>query len=180
MVKLIERSSAAGLLPIQKGDLELQEITGLKITSVQPFKGKAKVLATALKKATKLPTPLARQSVSAGPWRCLPAGLDTWFLFGPEGLAGLDGAAVTDQSDGWTGLRLSGHAAPDVLARLVPIDLREVSFPTDRAAKTLLNHMALIIEHRGDGFDLWVFRSMTATAIHEIEAAMIAVTARQA
>jgi heterotetrameric sarcosine oxidase gamma subunit len=178
VVKLIERSPFAGLLPIQKGDLALEEISGVKITSVQPFAGQMKSVATALKKATKLPMPGVGQSVSAGTWRCFPAGLDTWFVFGPEVLSALQGAAVTDQSDGWSGLRLSGKAAPDVLARLVPIDLREPAFPPDRAARTLLNHMALIIERRKDGFDLWVFRSMAKTAVHEIEAAMTAVSER--
>ena len=178
MVKLIERTPAAGLLPIQKGDLALEEITGLKVTSLQPFKGQAKALATALKKLTKLPAPEIGRSHSAGPWRCISAGLDTWFVFGSEALREVPGAATTDQSDGWAGLRLSGAKAADVLARLVPIDLREVAFPTDRAAKTLLNHMALIIDRRNDGFDLWVFRSMVKSAVHEIDVALQAVVAR--
>jgi heterotetrameric sarcosine oxidase gamma subunit len=178
VVKLIERSPAAGLLPIQKGDLALEEITGVKITSFQPFKGQMKAVAAALKKATKLPAPDVVQSVSAGAWRCVPAGFETWFVFGPEVLSSLPGAALSDQSDGWAGLRLTGKAAPDVLARLVPLDLRNNAFPTDKSAKTMLNHMALIIDRRKDGFDLWVFRSMVKTAVHQIEAAMTAVSAR--
>jgi heterotetrameric sarcosine oxidase gamma subunit len=178
VVKLIERSPFAGMLPIQKGDLALEEIAGVRITGVQPFKGQMKAVATALKKATKLAAPVVGQTTSAGPWRCISAGLETWFVFGPESLSDLPGAAVSEQSDGWAGLRLTGRSAPDVLARLVPIDLRDSAFPPDRAAKTLLNHMALIIDRRADSFDLWVFRSMAKTAVHEIDAAMTSVSAR--
>ena len=43
---------------------------------------------------------------------------------------------MTDQSDGWTVLALSGAAAVDVLARLVPVDLRLAAFPVGGALRT--------------------------------------------
>jgi len=36
--------------------------------------------------------------------------------------------AVVDQSDGWAALRVTGAGAVDVLARLVPVDLRPQVF----------------------------------------------------
>jgi sarcosine oxidase subunit gamma len=111
-------------------------------------------------------------------WRCLSFDYAHVFLIGPGEMPEFNGIAVTDQSDGWVCLRLSGPKAVDVLARLVPLDLRRTAFADDACAKTLLGHMPLLITRSEGGFDLMTFRSMTQTAIHELEHAMKAVTAR--
>ena len=46
-----------------------------------------------------------------------------------RGCAGATGAAVTDQSDGWAGMVLTGATRREVLARLVPLDLGPTAFP---------------------------------------------------
>ena len=38
-------------------------------------------------------------------------------------------AALTDQTDGWASLTLTGPHATDALLRLVPLDLRPAAFP---------------------------------------------------
>ena len=96
----------------------------------------------------------------------------------PEGLDGL--AAVTDQSDAWIVVRLEGAGAEDVLARLVPIDLRGRAFPQDSAARTLLGHMSVGIVRVPGGFEIRAFRSMAGTLAHELGRAMRAVAARGA
>jgi sarcosine oxidase gamma subunit len=55
--------------------------------------------------------------------RIVWTGRDQAFLIGVS-LPELEGAALTDQTDGWAVLALSGAGAVDVLARLVPVDLR--------------------------------------------------------
>ena len=66
-----------------------------------------------------------------------------------------------------------------MLARLVPLDLRPASFADGAAARSLLGHMSLAIRRTGAaGFELLVFRSMAATAVHEIGAAMTSVAAQ--
>jgi sarcosine oxidase subunit gamma len=73
-------------------------------------------------------------------------------------------AAVTDQSDGRTILHVSGSAARDVLAKLVPIDLHPAAFPPDATALTLAGHIPVQIWHSPpDGFELACFRSYAET-----------------
>jgi sarcosine oxidase subunit gamma len=88
-------------------------------------------------------------------------------------------AALTDQTDGWAGLSLTGPKGPDVLARLMPVDLRSAAFPVGHAVRAPLNHMNAILMRRGAyDFVLLVFRSMAQTAWHELEGAMQTLAAR--
>ena len=110
--------------------------------------------------------------------RIVWAGREQAFLTGVEPPA-LEGAALTDQSDGWTVLTLAGAGAVDVLARLVPMDLRLGAFPVGQALRTQLNHMNVVILRTGDhAFEILGFRSMARTAWHELEAAMQMLAAR--
>lgn len=116
---------------------------------------------------------------AAGDLRLVWTGRDQAMLVGappPEGLR----AALTDQSDGWVCLALTGPGAEAVLARLVPLDLRAAAFPPGRAARSGLNHMPLILWREGDGFRLMTFRSMARTAWAEIADAMRHLAARRA
>jgi len=105
-------------------------------------------------------------------------GPDQAFLIGrpaPD-LTGL--AATTDQSGGWTALRLSGALAVDVLARLVPLDLRHMT--PGQSARAPLGHMQMVLMREADSFLILVFRSMARTAWSEIEEAMKILAARKA
>jgi heterotetrameric sarcosine oxidase gamma subunit len=112
--------------------------------------------------------------------RIVWTGRDQAFLIGvspPE----IEGAALTDQTDGWSVLALSGAGAVDVLARLVPVDLRLAVCPVGSALRTGLNHMNVVILRTGDhSFEVMVFRSMARTAWHELETTMSMVAARLA
>jgi len=73
-------------------------------------------------------------------------------------------AAVTDQSDGRTILRVSGPAARNALAKLVPIDLHPSAFPSNATSLTLAGHIPVQIWHSPpDGFELACFRSYAET-----------------
>ena len=86
---------------------------------------------------------------------------------------------MSDQSDGWVVLEVGGAGAVDVLARLVPADLRLAAFPVGRAIRSQLNHMNVVILRGGDhAFEIMVFRSMARTAWHELETTMHMVAAR--
>ena len=110
--------------------------------------------------------------------RIVWTGRDQAFLTGADCPA-LEGAAVTDQSDAWALLAVSGTGAVDALARWMPVDLRLAAFPVGRVLRTQLNHLNVIILREGDyAFEIMVFRSMARTAWHEIEAAMQMLAAR--
>lgn len=179
MPELFAKSALAGQTPLVLGNATLAEATLPQITSLAPLRGREKALAQGLK-AMGLAFPAPNGMAAKGAARILWTGRDQAFLIGadPAPLAGL--AAITDQSDGWCGLTLTGADAPEVHARLVPLDLRATAFPPGRVARAPLNHMQMILLREADGFLLLVFRSMARSAWHEIAAAMSAVAARAA
>jgi sarcosine oxidase subunit gamma len=127
-------------LPIEAGGVRLTAHDPGRLTLVAPFRGQQGAVSAALDRALGLGLP------GPGETRTASAARASWFGRGqalvigadiPGGL--LDGlAAVTDQSDGWTCLRLGGLGVAEVLARLTPIDLREPAFPPGTTARTLL------------------------------------------
>lgn len=172
MADLTAKTPCAGLLPLDMAGISLQEVTPAALTSVAPFHGQAKAVSAALKKA-----------VGAG----LPAtgrreGAVTWFgdgLYLVTGQVSLDGAAITDQSDAWAVVEIAGPGVEDVLARLIPIDLRASDFAEGAVARTMLAHLSVAIIRSGPrAFEIMVMRSMAATLVHDLKTAMQGVAAR--
>ncbi len=179
MASLIEKSACDGLLPVTLGTMILTEAAPRRITSVAPFPGQDKAVAAALK-GLGLTWPAPNRAVVRGDAGCLWAGRGQAFLIGADP-AGLDGiAALTDQSGAWAAMHLSGAGHEAALARLVTVDLRLAAFPVGHVARTGLNHMMAVLHRTApDAITIMVFRSMAATAVHEITVAMRSVTARQ-
>jgi sarcosine oxidase subunit gamma len=160
----------------------LSEAAPAPLWSIAPYRGKASALSAALEAAHGLPLPAPGALHGTGGTRIAWAGLDLAFLMGAAPDPALAAhAALTDQSDGWAHLVLEGPAARDALARLVPVDLSPAACPAGSARRTLIGHMnALILHPGGDRFELLVFRSMAATAVHDIDRALGALAARAA
>lgn len=85
--------------------------------------------------------------------------------------AALDESAyVTDQSDGWAMLRLSGPLARPALERLCMLDLDDDAFAEGRVARTVMEHLAVIILRDGtDSFLLMSPRSSARSFLHAVE-----------
>lgn len=176
MPELISKSALEGR-SLSVGGVTLAEMDPGPITSIAVYPGGAKVVAKGLK-ALGLAMPEPNRFSEKKGARIVWTGRDQAFLTGGEAPS-LEGAAVTDQTDGWAVLTLSGAAAVDVLARWVPVDLRLAAFPVGRAYRTQLNHMNVVLLRTGDhSFEIMVFRSMARTAWHELEAATHMVAAR--
>lgn len=176
MPELIAKSALEGR-SLTLGGVTLAEAGIGPITSLAVLPGGAKAVAKGLKPlGLSMPEPNSFAEKKGA--RIVWTGRDQAFLTGADCPA-LEGAAVTDQSDGWAVLALSGAAAVDVLARWVPLDLRLAAFPVGRALRTQLNHMNVILLRTGDyAFEIMVFRSMARTAWHELESATHMVAAR--
>ncbi|WP_267139071.1 sarcosine oxidase subunit gamma [Anianabacter salinae] len=177
MARLIAKTPAEGLLPVEVAGVRLSEVDPGGLTSVAALGGAD--IGAALKAATgaSLPGPGATTTGRGGA-RVVWFGVRHVLVMGPP-VAALDGAAVTDQSDAWCTLRLDGAGARDVLARLTPLDLRPSSFAEGATARTLLGHMqASITRVEDDAYLILVFRSMAKTAVHEITEAMESRAAR--
>lgn len=166
MANLIAKSAAYGLLPQTIGAMTLTERTP-QITSVAPFKGQQKAVAAVLGG-----WPAPNRAKGSLLW----SGRGQAFVIGDcADVAGL--AATTDQTDAWAALTLEGADLEQVLARLTPLDTGAMK--RGHTARSLLGHMnALYHRTSGTAMDVYVFRSMAKTAVHDITHAMTSVAAR--
>lgn len=182
MASLIETSATGGLLPQTVGSVTLSEATARPIWAMMPYLGKLDAASKALKSAHGVSFPAPGTMEAKGNLRVVWSGLDQAFLIGKAPSDKLSAhAALIDQGDAWCVLLLDGADALDVLSRLVPADLRDPALPEGGAIRTALGHMsALIVKHSPTRFEVFVFRSMAASAVHEIERAMRMVAARAA
>lgn len=176
MPELIAKSVLEGR-SLTVGTVTLAEVDVGPITSIAVLTGGTKAVAKGLK-ALGLTMPEPNAFIERKGARIVWTGREQAFLIGAD-CPVQEGAALTDQSDGWAVLSVSGAGAVDALARWVPLDLRLTAFPVGKAMRTQLNHMNVVILRGGDhAFEIMVFRSMARTAWHEIEAAMQMLAAR--
>ncbi|MGO4907655.1 sarcosine oxidase subunit gamma [Pseudorhodobacter sp. W20_MBD10_FR17] len=157
MVNLIAKTPLWGHTPIALAGVTLAELDLGQVTSVAPFGA-----------VQGFPAPNC--VLACGDARLVWAGRGQAFLIGGSPAAWADKAALTDQGDAWACLSVTGAGAVDVLARLVPIDLRTMG--SGGCARSCLGHMAAIFIAVSGGFEVMVPRSMAKTAWHEVEAAM--------
>lgn len=180
MIDLIAKSACDGLLPLSLGRLSLSEAATGHITALMPRKGQAKAASEALKAAHGMGFPAPGRSAGRAGNRALWFGLDQALLIGPAPDKSLHKTcALSNQSDGWAVMVLSGAQARDVLARLCPLDLRDASFKRGHAGRSLLGHISVSIMRSGaDNWQIMLPRSMAASAVHELGAAMKSVVAQ--
>ena len=178
MPELIAKPALEGV-PVTRGGTTLALLDAGPVTSIALFPGGEKAVAKGLK-TLGLAFPAPGTWTGKGDARIVWTGRDQAFLMGVAAPA-LEGAAVTDQSDGWAGFSLSGPGAESVLSRLVPLDLRVSAFPEGRTARSGLNHMSMVLMRVGpEAFWLFTFRSMARTTWHELEDVMDKLEARNA
>lgn len=179
MPELIAKSALAGQSPLTLLGTTLAEGTAATITSIAPYPGRMEAV-NAVLAPLGMAFPAPNRQSTQGETRLLWSGRNQAFLIGapaPDDLR--DHAALTDQTDGWAILTLTGPAATDVLMRAIPLDLRTASFPPGSTARAPLNHMQAIITHAGaDAFEIMVFRSMARTAWAELAEALEMLAAR--
>ncbi len=181
MAKLIAKTATEDLLPLTVGGLTLSDATPKRLTALSLWPGAATDVGRALSEAG-LGWPAPDRAVKGARGLCLWSGRDQALVADVTLPADLSAhGAVTDVSDGWVALKLSGSLAAAALARLAAIDLSPRAFPEGATARTGLGHMMALI-HRSStrSFTIYVFRSMAASAVHEIEVAMKALAARAA
>ena len=179
MVDLRAKPAFGDLLPLTIGTVTLSEEDPGPLSLVMPFRGQQQAVAGILRDGLRLGWSEPNKHLRSGDASVMWFGREAALLAGAECPA-MDGlAAITDQSDGWACVRLTGGAGVDVLARLVPVDLRPAVFPPGMTARTLLGHMnASITRLDDDSLLILVFRSMAATLVDEIKEAMEAVAPR--
>ncbi|MBW4707752.1 sarcosine oxidase subunit gamma [Roseobacter sp. YSTF-M11] len=180
MVELVAKSPCAGLLPMTVGEVTLSEVDLGVLTSVAPFKGQRKAASEALKEAHGMALPAPNRATGREQARAIWFGRDMALLAGPLPDTSLTRtAALTDQSDAWACVTLAGRPAEDVLARLVPVDMRAAHFKRGHTVRTQIMHMNGSITRIGaESFLILAFRAMAATLVHDLKQAMEGVAAR--
>ncbi|MGV6805136.1 MAG: sarcosine oxidase subunit gamma [Ruegeria sp.] len=180
MDRLVAQTPCQGLLPMTVGAVSLSEVNPGSVHSVSPFRGQLKLLSDAMKAAHGMALPAPNRSTGKEASRAIWFGNGQVILIGSKPDAALSNhAAVVDQSDAWAIVRMDGDGAEDVLARLVPVDMRPQHFKRGHTARTLLFHMNASITRIGaKSFQIMVFRSMATTLVHDLKRAMEGVAAR--
>lgn len=179
MLKLVAKSPAEGLVPLSVGTIELNEVVPAAITSIACYQGHADALSAALKEHHGMTLPKTGQAKGRAGARAIWAGPSV-FLVGPEPHADLlHHAAIVDQSDSWCVLNLKGTDVEAVLARLSSVDMRSKALKKGQVVRSQLQHMNAIY-HRvsDDSFDIYAFRSMAKTMVHDIDRAMRYIASR--
>jgi sarcosine oxidase subunit gamma len=191
---LIAQSPLGGYDIIVNGT-RLFEVTCLSMVSVAPLAGSQAAFQTAVAKLFKAgkgdsPKPSATIALDRpGKQRCIlmPRAQNQWFLcFDDDGANPIDAAkallgksspkqmALTDQSDSWVILALSGPQSRQTLARICPINCGALAMPIGTTARTNMEHLGTIITRRPDEDDnqpcFWLLsaRSSAASFLHVI------------
>ena len=173
----------------------LIEVTGLSMVSVAPLAGSQAAFQTAIAKLFKTdksdrPKPSATMALDqSGKQLCIlmPSAQNQWFLcFDDDGTNPIDAAktligkslskqmAMTDQSDSWVILALSGPQSGQTLSRICPIDCGVSAMPIGTTARTSMEHLGAIITRRPDEGDhqpcFWLLsaRSSAPSFLHAI------------
>lgn len=180
VVELQAKTPLQDFVPLTVGSVTLTEVDLGHMTSIAAYKGEAKAVAGAFKAVHGMSWPGANRATGKDGARAIWFGRDMVLLAGPAPDAALAAhAALTDQSDAWTTVTLSGDGVEAVLARLVPLDLSAAAFKRGHTARTLIQHMNGSVTRIGaNTFLLMVFRSMAGTLLHDLQRAMESVAAR--
>ncbi len=180
VAELKPRTPCGDPLAVAHGDIRLEEIDVGQMTLLSVL-GSSDPLSAALEAAHGMGFPAPNRTSGKAGARCVWFGRNQALLIGPAADATLARhAALVDQSDAWCAVSLTGASSEDVLARLVPLDLRAGRFKRGHTARSQLGHMQASITRTGtDSFMILVFRSMAASLIQELSHAMQAVAARR-
>lgn len=162
------------------GDTRLVEITGWRLLSVGVPRGGADAIDTALELAAGVRLPAAGGVNAAAGAKLLGMAPDLGLAVAEDegafrtiGEALGDIAYLTDQSDGWAVLRLEGPATRAALERICMLDLDPDAFPVDKVARTLMDHLSVVIFRDGGGFVLMSAASSAGSFLHAVETSVL-------
>ena len=131
-----------------------EEKEGLAIAAVMARKSSGEDLARRIHELFGLELPRGPRRVSGDDIALIGIGPSTWLVAAegqPNSFSATlaekirDLASVTDQSDGYVVLRLSGPKVRDTLAKLVPVDVHPRVFDVGAVAATVAGHISVTL-----------------------------------
>lgn len=172
----LSAQSALDDADITIGTCRLHERSDVTLISVAVPRGGEKTLADKLNAVfgLALPPPTGRSEKDGV--SLVRMAVDQYFLMGAREIATDDVSDVsylTDQSDSWIVLELSGRGCLDALERSFPVDLHDSVFPVGSFARTQVEHMGAAILRVGpDTYWLMSARSSARSFWHAIETSL--------
>ena len=167
----------------------LAEVSGLALVSAAVPQGGDEAFAAALAGGFGASRPATGDSATGNKFGARVLGMQPdqmFILFEPPDpdrpaesvAAALGGAAyVTDQTDNWAMLSIAGTGVCAALERICPLDLADEAFPEGRVARTVMEHLAVIILRDGaDSFLLMSPRSSARSFLHAVELSVVNVS----
>jgi len=136
------------------GTVSVAEVSGQGIVAIAPPQGEAYALSGTLQTAYGLDWALVGLSTSGTDARLLGVAPDQGFLLfphdGPDAVPAVaaklgQAAWLTDQSDSWAILRVSGTGSREALARICMLDLHPDIFGPGAVSRTTMEHLGVII-----------------------------------
>jgi sarcosine oxidase subunit gamma len=176
----ISRSAFSGLAvsPSTGRGVIANDRDGLGIATVIGGRGQIAALTQRVRERFGIDLPHGPYRAAAGGVAFAGTGPETWLATQEQGgnnfAASLkveigSAAAVSDHSDGYAILRLTGPKLRDALAKIIPIDVDPRAFNPGDVAATIASHMGATlwrIEDAPDGapvFEIAVFRSLAGS-----------------
>ncbi|RED45781.1 sarcosine oxidase subunit gamma [Aestuariispira insulae] len=160
--------------------ITLREVTGRALVSVSIPHGGEAALGQKLSQVYGTIIPAVGESTASPVDNAHLLGLarDQFFILFDEGgqapLAAVSAklaevAYLTDQSDSWAMLHISGPNSRAALARICLLDLHPDHFQTGQVARTVMEHLGVIILRDGaDSFLLLSARSSAQSFLHAV------------
>ncbi len=157
------------------------EVTDRAVVSIAARQGGEEALASAVSTAYGRDLPaVGRSSVSdVDNARFLGLQRDQFFLLfehtGPDPIRAVaeklgDAAYLSNQSDSWAMLRITGAKCRSALERICPIDLDPSVFRPGAVARTVMEHLGtIIVREDDDTFLLLSARSSAQSFLHAVE-----------
>ena len=159
----LQAESPLGGFETRHNDTHLSEIQQLSLVSLAPFTGAMDRFHRASKTLFDKQLPDPRIALIGENRFLMPSAHNQWFLGFTEkdddavsaakallGAATTKVVAMTDQSDAWAALSLSGGSARIVLEHLCQLDCRDTAMPQGATARTIMAHLGVILLRQRD------------------------------
>jgi sarcosine oxidase subunit gamma len=180
---LIAKSPLGGLRQDFDG-VTIAEVTDRAIVSVATPHYGEEALSRAVASAYQTEIPAIGQSTLSDVDNARLLGMqpDQFYLLfndpGPRAVEAVaeklgDSGYLTDQSDSWVMISMSGSKCRTALERICPIDLHPSAFAQGSVARTVMEHLGTIIVRKGqNSFLLMSPRSSAVSFLHTVQASV--------
>jgi methylglutamate dehydrogenase subunit D len=174
--------AAAAAVPVPAPGVTAAVLDGFGLATVLARRGSSQALAQRVRERFGMDLPTEPKLSAASGLAFAGTGPSAWLAMADRGgnefaarlRSDLHGvASVSDQSDGYVLIRLTGARVRDALSKLVPIDLHPHAFRAGDVASTVASHIGVTLWRPADApdaalFEVVMFRSLARSFWHAL------------